>query len=106
MNNVEKFLSEVFGEVRAIKEGEAIWFCASDVAEVLEYSAASDMTRGLDKEDKDMQTLHTPGGSQKMLMINESGLYSAVLSITKRNPTRYKRQENLKDGLLAQLYPL
>ena len=43
------------------------------------------MTRNLDDDEKDIQTLNTLGGEQKCLIINESGLYNAVLSITKMN---------------------
>lgn len=104
-NKIEKFLNEVFGEVRAIKEGENIWFCASDVAKILEYKLATDMTRNLDEDEKVMQSLHTQGGKQNMLMINESGLYSAVLSITKRNTERYNKAKEFKSWITKEVIP-
>ena len=38
-NNVEKFLSEVFGEVRVEKDNFKLWFCAGDIAKVLNFSS-------------------------------------------------------------------
>jgi prophage antirepressor-like protein len=54
------------------------WFVAADVAAVLEYRMASDMTRRLDDADKGYAKVRTPGGEQEMAVVNESGLYDAV----------------------------
>lgn len=105
MNKVQQFLSEVFGEVRAFEKDGQIWFVAQDVANVLGYSLTTDMTRGLEQEEKDMQTLHTLGGNQEMLIINESGLYSIVLSITKRNKERYEKAREFKRWICGTVIP-
>lgn len=54
------------------------WFVASDVARVLGYSATEAMTRSMDADEKGMQVLHTPGGSQSVSVISEPGLYEAI----------------------------
>ena len=59
-------------------EGEP-WFIGADVARVLEYRTASDMFRGVDEEDKGYAKVRTPGGDQRMITVNESGLYTAIV---------------------------
>ncbi|MCZ4505904.1 BRO family protein [Rhodococcus ruber] len=54
------------------------WFVASDVARILEYRMASDMTRRLDEADRGYAKVRTPSGEQDMTIISESGLYDAV----------------------------
>ena len=82
-NTVKQFLSNVFGEVRVVSRKEELWFCASDVAEILLYKKTQDLTDILDDEDKGNETFVTQGGKQKMVVVSESGLYSAICSITK-----------------------
>jgi hypothetical protein len=67
------------------------WFVAADVAQSLEYRMASDMTRSLDDDEKGTQIVRTPSGDQGMLVINESGLYSAILKSRKPEAKRFKR---------------
>jgi prophage antirepressor-like protein len=52
---------------------------------------ASDMTRSLDDDEKGTQIVRTPSGDQEMLVINESGLYSAILNSRKPEAKRFKR---------------
>lgn len=67
------------------------WFVAADVAQSLDYRMASDMTRSLDDDEKGTQMVRTPSGDQEMLVINESGLYSAILKSRKPEAKRFKR---------------
>ena len=67
------------------------WFVAADVAQSLDYRMASDMTRSLDHDEKGTQIVRTPSGDQEMLVINESGLYSAILKSRKPEAKRFKR---------------
>lgn len=66
-------------EIRTISVDGDPWFVASDVATVLGYSATAAMTRTLDADEKGVHSLHTPGGAQSATIINEPGLYSAIL---------------------------
>lgn len=52
------------------------WFVGKDIAEVLEYKDTSDaLKRHIDEDDKGVNEMDTPGGIQKLKLINESGLY-------------------------------
>lgn len=68
-----------------------LWFVANDVAGALLYSEASAMTRHLDDDERGLSTWQTPSGDQQMLVINESGLYSAILRSRKPEAKRFKK---------------
>lgn len=55
------------------------WWVATDIARVLGIRAASGITRMVDDEDKGFHKVETPGGPQKLAIINESGLYTALI---------------------------
>lgn len=75
INSITVFESNQFGSVRTIGE----CFVAQDVAAALGYSDTFTMTRRLDEDEKGTQSLRTPGGEQVMTVINESGLYNAIM---------------------------
>ena len=60
------------------EQGEPL-FVASDIAKILGYRDAHNMTRRLDPDDKGTRPASTPGGTQELTTINESGLYTAIL---------------------------
>lgn len=66
-------------EVRTLAIDGEPWFVAADVAAVLGYRMASDMTRNLDDDEKGTHILRTPGGNQRVTVISEPGLYEAIL---------------------------
>ena len=79
---IQIFKSEVFGEVRTMtnEQGE-VFFVGKDVAEALGYSNTRKALQDhVDEEDKGVTKRDTLGGTQKMVVINESGLYSLILS--------------------------
>ncbi|MGQ7957684.1 BRO-N domain-containing protein [Pseudomonas sp. SP16.1] len=78
-------------EVRTMLVDDQPWFVASDVALALMYAEAKDMTRNLDEDEKGRQIVPTLGGEQEMLVINESGLYSAILRSRKAEAKRFKK---------------
>lgn len=67
------------------------WFVAADIAQLLDYRMASDMARSLDDDERGTQIVRTPSGDQEMLVINESGLYSAILKSRKPEAKRFKK---------------
>ena len=78
-------------EVRTlIKEGEP-WFVAKDVADILDYSEASAMTRHLDDDDKGSVKLTVHNQEQEFIVVNESGLYSAILKSRKPEAKAFKK---------------
>lgn len=77
--------------VRVVLVDGEPWWVATDVAQSLEYRIAGDMTRNLDEDEKGTQIVRTLGGEQEMLIINESGLYSAILRSRKQSAKRFKK---------------
>ncbi|MBJ7956090.1 BRO-N domain-containing protein, partial [Bacillus cereus] len=80
--------------------GGDVWFVAKDVADVLEYGDTHNMVRFLDEDDKDTHQVSTLGGCQMMKVINESGLYSAILIRKKPQAKAFKKWVTC-DGLPA-----
>ncbi|WP_339665271.1 BRO family protein [uncultured Pseudomonas sp.] len=77
--------------VRVVLVDGEPWWIAADLAQALEYRIAGDMTRNLDDDEKGTQIVRTLGGVQDMLIINESGLYSAILRSRKASAKRFKK---------------
>lgn len=92
MNKVKTFTSKEFGTVRTIvKDGEP-WFVGKDVAEILGYKETAKAIRThICAEDKGVSVLDTPGGQQKITLINESGLYSLILGSKLPKAKTFKR---------------
>ena len=93
MNELQIFNSPEFGQVRTIVKNDEIWFVGKDVAEALGYSDTNQAIRKhIDEEDKLTRQIDGIGQKREMYIINESGLYSLVLSSTL--PTDlYKRDD-------------
>lgn len=95
MNELMIFNNPEFGEIRTVEVNGEPWFVGKDVATVLGYgegkSLANAVANHVDEEDKGVTELMTPGGNQKMVIINESGLYSLVLSSKLPGAKRFKR---------------
>lgn len=92
MNNIQLFNSPEFGQIRTITENDGIYFVGKDVAQALGYSNQRDaLARHVDDEDKGVVKRDTPGGVQDVTTINESGLYSLVLSSKLPSAKRFKR---------------
>lgn len=80
-NQVQVFNNSQFGDVRVIMQGEQPWFVGKDVASVLGYSNSRDaLNKHVDEEDKGVANCDTLGGKQRVIIINESGLYSLIMS--------------------------
>lgn len=97
-NNLQIFNNAEFGKVRTIVENEEVWFVGKDVAEALGYSNPLKAIRDhVDDDDKGMNKTFTPaGGKQQTIFINESGLYSLVLSSKLPTAKKFKRWVTLE----------
>lgn len=93
-NNVLDFNFEGH-DVRAIAIDGEPWFVGKDIAEALGYgkgkSITNAVTNHVDDEDKGVTKIMTPGGRQKMVIINESGLYSLILSSKLDSAKKFKK---------------
>lgn len=78
-------------QVRTVLIDGEPWFVAADIARILGYRMASDMTRRLDPEDRGTRPVRTPSGEQQMTVINEPGLYDAVLGSQVPGARNFKR---------------
>lgn len=81
MNQLQIFENPEFGAVRTVELNGDPWLVGKDVAQALGYSNTRDaLAKRVDPEDKGVANCDTLGGSQTVTIINESGLYSLVLS--------------------------
>ena len=92
MGQLKIFENEEFGQVRTVMRDGEVWFIARDVAEALGYANASDaISKHVDREDKGIAKCDTLGGTQELTVLNESGLYSLILSSKLGSAKRFKR---------------
>jgi anti-repressor protein len=91
MNELKNFTFED-QQIRVLTiEGEP-WFVGKDVAEVLGYSnSRKAIADHVDSEDKGVTKCYTLGGTQQIAIINESGLYSLILSSKLPDAKKFKR---------------
>ncbi len=79
-------------EVRTILLNDEPYFVGRDVAKVLGYSNTRDvLAKRVDEEDKGVAICDTLGGTQELVIINESGLYALILSSKMPNAKKFKR---------------
>lgn len=67
-------------QVRTLTDGDEVMFVASDIAKILGYRGAANLTRTLDADEKGTHEVSTLGGTQNMTVLTESGLYRAILN--------------------------
>lgn len=100
MNDVLVFSNSEFGNIRTVTVNGGPWFVGKDIAEALGYSNASKAVMNhVDDEDKqflmcdiaDSQNGNVLTGQSKTAIINESGLYSLILSSKLPNAKKFKR---------------
>ena len=92
MSNLMIFNNQEFGQIRVLDQNGESLFVGKDVAEILGYKDTSDaLKRHVDSEDKLTRCFTDSGQSRKMIVINESGLYSLILSSKLPNSKKFKR---------------
>lgn len=92
MNELKIFKNEEFGEVRTVEIGGEPWFVGKDVAEVLGYlNSSKALADHVDEDDKLNNESLSSLGQRGGWLINESGLYSLILSSKLPNAKAFKR---------------
>lgn len=92
MNNLQIFNSPEFGQVRTIQQNGEPWFVGKDVAEILGYTNPSKaLVDHVDDEDKLNNDSLSSLGQRGGWLINESGLYSLILSSKMPKAKEFKR---------------
>lgn len=95
MNNLQVFNNSEFGELKVIKKNGEPWFVGKEIAEMLGYVNSKDaLSTHVDGEDKGIiqrsenATFEIP--NRGLTIINESGLYSLILSSKLPSAKRFK----------------
>ena len=92
MEELKVFENAEFGSVRTTTVNGEIMFVGKDVAEILEYQNGSrDINRHVDEEDRHKVMLFDGNQNKETIIINESGLYSLILSSKLPTAKRFKR---------------
>ena len=92
MNELKIFENPAFGKVRIIQQNGEPWFIGKDVAEILGYSNTPKAIRDhVDDEDKLAERIVLSGQNREVAIINESGLYSLILSSKMPKAKEFKR---------------
>ena len=79
-------------EVRTLLIDNEPWFIGKDVAEILEYRNGSrDINRHVDEEDRTKTMIFDGNQNKETIIINESGLYSLILSSKLPSAKKFKR---------------
>ena len=102
MTNVQKFLNEVFGEVRCYTdELNNPWFCANDCLKILEYKESGwrKIISRLNSKGVTKCHIHTEGGDQQTNFINEPNLFKLVFG------SKMDKAEEFQDWICEIVIP-
>lgn len=96
--NVIPFAFEA-NAVRVIEDAGTLWFVASDIAKTLGYRDSHNLCRRLQDKEKRTHSVSTLGGTQGLTVINESGLYHAIIK------SRLPVAEKFREWVTAEVLP-
>ncbi|PGV06809.1 DNA-binding protein [Bacillus cereus] len=92
MNKLQVFNNEEFGQVRTVVQDEDVWFVAKDVADVLGYNNTSKAIQmHVDEDEKADLPIWDGRQNRNQKVINESGLYSLILSSKLPSAKKFKK---------------
>lgn len=87
-------------QLRTVAKGDETWFVASDVCDTLGLTNVSQAVNGnpsrpsdvaLDADEKGICQVYTLGGKQKMLCVNESGLYMLIFKSSRPEAKAFRK---------------
>ena len=91
-NEVQIFENKEFGKVQIVLRNDEPWFIGKEVAAILGYAAERNaIAAHVDDEDKLTHRFSASGQNREMIIINESGLYSLILSSKLPAAQKFKR---------------
>ena len=90
MNDLQIF---IYGgeQLRTVQRPDGLWWVLRDVCQVLGLTTPARVAERLDEDEKGVSLIHTPGGDQKITIINEPGLYAVILRSDKPEAKAFKR---------------
>lgn len=90
--DLQVFTNNELGSVRVLEIDGESWFIGKDVADILGYTnSRKAIGDHVDDEDRGVTKCDTLGGEQEFTIINESGLYSLILSSKLPTARKFKR---------------
>ena len=91
-NKLAVFSNPDVGEVRTVEINGEPWFVGKDIADALGYQNGSrDIDRHVDEDDKATVAIHDGSQNRNVTIINESGLYSLIMSSKMEKAKEFKR---------------
>lgn len=91
MEQLRIFEHSEFGKVRTVLQNGEIWFVGKDIASALGYSNPQKAVRvHISNEDRGMNEMDTPSGRQRIVIINESGMYALIFGSKLESAKRFK----------------
>ena len=91
-NAIKIFENEEFGSVRTMEIDGEPYFVGKDVTDILGYQNGSrDINRHVDEDDREKVMIFDGNQDKESIIINESGLYSLILSSKLPNAKKFKR---------------
>ena len=92
MNDIQIFNNPEFGEIRTVMIDGEPWFVGKDVCRALGYADTySGVRKNVDAEDKRGCPVGSTSGTQEMIVINESGLYSLIFGSKLESAKKFKK---------------
>jgi prophage antirepressor-like protein len=78
-------------QVRTLEQNNSLWFVAKDICDILDHSQVSKAVERLDDDEKLMGILFLSGQNRETWLVNESGLYSLILTSRKPEAKMFKK---------------
>lgn len=92
MKNLKIFENAEFGTLQTFEKDGTVWFLGKEVAAMLGYSNTRDaLLRHVEDEDKAGVVFHDGSQNRNMVAVNESGLYSLIISSKLESAKKFKR---------------
>lgn len=100
MTELQKYINDKFGQVRATEINGEAWFAAVDICRALGYvNSRKALADHVDDGDKGVTELPTFGGIQTLNIINESGLYSLIFG------SRLPKARDFRHWITSEVLP-
>lgn len=98
-NSIKIFENNQFGQIRTVEKDGEPWFVAKDICDALAHSDVSMACSKLSPDEKGTSIVCTPGGKQKMTIINESGLYALIFT------SRLEKAQEFRHWVTSEVLP-
>lgn len=94
-NGIEVFENPIFGQIRMVMVDDEPWFVGKDICEVFGDTNYRRSLSNIDDSDKGVSQIDTPGGKQRMTVVNESGLYSLLFQMQPQKAKGVSQNDSL-----------